>query len=553
MTMGLTVIMIVVIGVMGAGLLTFVATDLESVVEVNQGQRALEMADIGIGVAKRQLTVDARPSSYDTKRPTLCSSNPSYEGCNSSWYDNGNPDTCGKTMTFGGNEIRVCIRYLNPSSSLSQAQQPDQAPEPLPYYGSDSCNDTNGDGVDDDLNPPTDVDACEYPNNGNYFRVTVRAGSGNALRQVQAIYVTQNFEIPVAYYATRDIDFNGNSTSVSGLSIFANRYILNLRPERITGQDQAYGNWAVYPYTNELNPYNGTPRATTNAGAAALGGTLPVGCPLTAQSGLDYDPNSTDVAQKSFLDSPQRYGVRDFDRDSDYRCTGASLISSGRPDFRANTWGDRSAQPSGTITFPFATGDAAADDELLAALKEKAKEQGLYTRRTPGSTFTIDESGGDTPDYPDPSELTETVMFIEFANGTDSAPDFSGAAKGKVIYKARSGDSDNKVKGIIVVVNGSLDTSSSSDPFQGAMIVRDPNDTDNGTDNTDINCNSAGTVMDFCNSGSVEIEGFVNVEGDMKLAGSVDGFLPAEMANGLPGLFKVSLWSWRECYSTTCS
>ncbi|MBA3790042.1 MAG: hypothetical protein H0X23_02215, partial [Rubrobacter sp.] len=45
MTMGLTVIMIVLIGVMGAGLLTFVSTDLNAVIEVNRGQRAMELAD----------------------------------------------------------------------------------------------------------------------------------------------------------------------------------------------------------------------------------------------------------------------------------------------------------------------------------------------------------------------------------------------------------------------------------------------------------------------------------------------------------------------------
>ena len=46
--LGLAVIMIVVVGVMGAGLLTFVRSDLEAVVEVNEGQRALSLADAGV-------------------------------------------------------------------------------------------------------------------------------------------------------------------------------------------------------------------------------------------------------------------------------------------------------------------------------------------------------------------------------------------------------------------------------------------------------------------------------------------------------------------------
>src|SRR5215218_8252495 len=58
MTMALAVIMIVLIGVMGAGLLTFVMKDLNTVAESNRGQRAFEMADAGIQAAKRQLTSD---------------------------------------------------------------------------------------------------------------------------------------------------------------------------------------------------------------------------------------------------------------------------------------------------------------------------------------------------------------------------------------------------------------------------------------------------------------------------------------------------------------
>jgi hypothetical protein len=58
MALPLAVIMIVLLGVMGAGLLTFVSRDLNTVVEQNRGQRAFELADAGVGVAKRQLTDD---------------------------------------------------------------------------------------------------------------------------------------------------------------------------------------------------------------------------------------------------------------------------------------------------------------------------------------------------------------------------------------------------------------------------------------------------------------------------------------------------------------
>jgi hypothetical protein len=58
MALPLAIIMIVLLGVMGAGLLTFVSRDLNTVVEQNRGQRAFELADAGVGVAKRQLTSD---------------------------------------------------------------------------------------------------------------------------------------------------------------------------------------------------------------------------------------------------------------------------------------------------------------------------------------------------------------------------------------------------------------------------------------------------------------------------------------------------------------
>ena len=58
MTLALAVIMIVLLGVMGAGLLTYVMKDLNTVAESNRGQRAFEMADAGIQAGKRQLTSD---------------------------------------------------------------------------------------------------------------------------------------------------------------------------------------------------------------------------------------------------------------------------------------------------------------------------------------------------------------------------------------------------------------------------------------------------------------------------------------------------------------
>jgi hypothetical protein len=84
------------------------------------------------------------------------------------------------------------------------------------------------------------------------------------------------------------------------------------------------------------------------------------------------------------------------------------------------------------------------------------------------------------------------------------------------------------------------------------MIVRDPIETGNNTDNTLIRCTDNGATLDYCSSGQVRIEGWVNVQSDIFIAGTADGFLPSEMSTGLSSLSRVTMWSWRECYNTTC-
>jgi Tfp pilus assembly protein PilX len=566
MTLALTVFMIVIIGVMGAGLLTFVNRDLESVVEVNRGQRALKMADAGLEAAKRQLSYkDARPSSYDAV----------VTAGNSSWYDDGMVSS-GQALTFDGNQIRVRIRYLTPSANSTQTSQPDFAPEVLPNYVlpsgmNDLCNDTGvsggtgGDGVDDDLDlaaSPPNKDACEYPNNRNYFRVTVRGEVNGAIRQIQAIYQTQNVNFPVGYFATRDINFNGNATTTDDVSFFSNRYVYNVRIGSIGGTDNTYGNWAVDPITGTANPCNGVARETTDAGIGALGGADPVPESDVDQSGIDYDPNGggrggEDEQKSGTAGAQQLYGFRDFDRDS-------NISATHKKNFARNTWGaqcaSRGAQLSShpnTITFPFETGNTAADDAIIADLKQKARDNGTYVRVSPDSNLSTKDhiiagqsschTGGGAGTYPCNSSLTGTVYFVEFAGGTDDSPVYG--TKGQAEYNVKgTTNADGLVKGTVVVVNGDLETSSSAgsgtNGFQGVMIVRDPNDADNTNEDN---------VMKYVNGGSFGIQGFVNVEGDISLQGSVNGFNPGVLVNGLPGLVDTSLWSWRECYTVTCS
>jgi type II secretory pathway component PulK len=75
MTLGLAIIVVVIVGVMGAGLMTIVATDLEAVVAVNRGEQAFELAEAGIEVAKAHLANDPSPSNWSSGELHLASMN----------------------------------------------------------------------------------------------------------------------------------------------------------------------------------------------------------------------------------------------------------------------------------------------------------------------------------------------------------------------------------------------------------------------------------------------------------------------------------------------
>lgn len=117
MTMALVVVMIVLIGVMGAGLLTFVQRDLENVIEVNRGQKAVEVADVGVQAAKRQLIANSFPDQYND--PATYS--PASDAANNNWAFNVGSAACGdlpsgpgRCITTSEGQVRVTVKYLPP-------------------------------------------------------------------------------------------------------------------------------------------------------------------------------------------------------------------------------------------------------------------------------------------------------------------------------------------------------------------------------------------------------------------------------------------------------
>lgn len=361
MTMGLTVIMIVLIGVMGAGLLTFVNRDLESVVEVNQGQRGLEMADAGVEAAKSNLLVDAVPSHYNGGADDSDWSYVDRDGAGS--------DIEGKTLTLDANAVNVRIRYLPPAPTDAQLGAPDYGPEL-----------STG---------PT------YSGGGAYFRVLSEGTAGNARRKVEAIFRTTRSGLPQTYYATRNITINGAPIRITDTSIFARGKIINPFLATMQGTDRAYGNW--------VSKFNATPRAGSLAGMAAEGSVIPTEKGINTYQGGQENPQKAGTAGVN-----QRYGLYDFDNK-----IGSTYAAA--PKFVApGSWGVGS-QPTSQVTYPFDPGRRAD----LDFLRRIAQENGTYmSRSTTTATITAEgQAGGDSPKYPYPSE-PNTVYFIEFTGST---------------------------------------------------------------------------------------------------------------------------------------
>lgn len=259
--MGLAVIMIVLIGVMGAGLLVFVRNDLEAVVEVNQGQKAFDAADAGVQAAALRLYRDNIPAHYDVD-----AGDPSYEvECDVTDAEqesepripageNWSPEANGVTKQFEDGQFTVTIEYLRSTTN-------------------------------------TECLAPETPGAGTkFFKVLSTGEVGDATRKVEAIYTTSDTNVPKAFFARESVTISG-SVETGDVSLFSIGDVTFNGGASISGQDLAYGDWTSQP-GGSTNAYNSTPRGTTAAGVGTPGN-ISNGDEV---SGRDYDadvPNSS--------------------------------------------------------------------------------------------------------------------------------------------------------------------------------------------------------------------------------------------------------------------
>ncbi len=120
--LGLAVIVVVLIGVLAAGLLAVLRSDLEATAQANHGQRALHLADAGAQAAAAQLRIDADPAHYDA------------DGAENTGWAHVPPDggAPGETLDLEGEAAGVTIRYLIPATTAAQQRDGRYAPERVP-------------------------------------------------------------------------------------------------------------------------------------------------------------------------------------------------------------------------------------------------------------------------------------------------------------------------------------------------------------------------------------------------------------------------------------
>jgi Tfp pilus assembly protein PilX len=222
MTMALAIFMVVLIGVLGAGLLSFVNTDLANVVEVNRGQKALEMADAGVQAARRQLIADTDPT---TK------------------YDGGFSADSPWSYCFG-------LAALTCSSAN------------VPATGSAGMTVNNGN------NGAAQVTILTTGYTPASFKVVSTGcvpdcASSQAKRRVEAMFRSEpDVGFPATYFTRHNLNITG-SANPSGVSFFA---LGNANTDNSLGTavDGRYGRWAATsppgdpPYPVASGPYAGS-------------------------------------------------------------------------------------------------------------------------------------------------------------------------------------------------------------------------------------------------------------------------------------------------------
>lgn len=422
MTMGLVVIMMVLIGVMGAGLLTFVRTDLESVVEANKGQKALDVADAGVQAAKAHLRRDSIREHYDTVRSNDCakgirvgSSDENWSPATQIWLDNRSCTTsatrsareAGVTRSFAGGKFRATIQCYTQAGDAT----------PTPCKGSAGSS----------------PEASAQAKDRKFFKITSTGydtvGGEGAVRKIEAIYYTAKIgSVPTSYFTPKDIDFNGGP-KLKRMGFFAGGNVTgttlgSIAVDRVT--EAPHKDWNVAPY-NTVPRVRADGTSIDGVGFGALGRVC---------GGNSCGSDGDSVAD----------GRNDYDRTTGSKSGGQNK----RFVFKTDASGDPAptrALNSNEISFPFDPGNlndpaTILDSDFVEELKKAAEVQDAY--KAPSSSVTLG-----TADWPGQGS-------IYFVDGQD------------LTFKVNR---TPLAEGILVVRNGNFELNNSSNGFRGIIIV----------------------------------------------------------------------------------
>ncbi len=539
MTMGLVVIMIVLIGVMGAGLLTFVSTDLNTVVEVNRGQRAFEMAEAGVQAAKRQLRVDPEHSHYDggvddvewatgKVLTDLDDSPATVDKSTVTIKSLGSPDGPFRVVSTGqyGAARRVVEAIVEPAEGVN-------LPEAYRTNATSICKSNTrfqlkvaadliveGDSIFDsncsiDINGGNIIVGGSTTFNSN---VDIQGSAGIFIREDASFDSNANLN-GARLYVGRDAAFNSNTT-VSNGSIYVGRnatFNSNSRLEAtslfsggdvvLNSNNFSLGNAVDGVYGNWQNADNPTARSSNLAGIGAVGTISGPGAINAFIGSRSYDSTTGD-------------GVS----------TGTRFVSSGAVSPTTMTFPFDPAEYSAPLNSPAGPIEASRMTQAdIDALRERAQEQEAetgadhYREVASGTTYTINS----TQDWPISSSDVYgygTVVFYKF-------PSFD--PNNKILWDVSALCTDTSRKGILVVENGNLEAGSNSSGFNGWMIAW------NGTFTADSNT---------C------LNAFINTTGGMTFNSNAEIHDPLESTQQDLSIFRrTSVLSWRECYSIGCN
>lgn len=425
MTMALAIGTMVIVGVMGAGLLTFVAADLNAVVDINQGQRAFEMADAGIRAAELQLMSDSTPDHYDG----------------------------------GANDIQWALSRSGVT-----------------------LNDLDESAATTDSTTVT----IEYVTSDQHFRAVSDGRYGDARRKIEAVFNKSSGggNGIRAYYTPGDINIQNSNkdNAIRGVSFFSGRNILlkdfsfadygsNRASVKIQpGAGDALGDWNTTDdspptYWNTVGRVRGPANSTPleDVGFAAEGYI----CRSTNCPTPDPDPNVIAPSTGEMISD----GIYGYDRRTGTRGNRLKFSKkygpSGQEDPTRNPNGTDGGTPArDIITYPFSR--ARPDVE---ALLERARSGGVNTyinRATTSYNFDdiynsdvprvvfIDANGGDVQlSINDSTRRPRGIIVVRCGNLTIQGEEFTGivlvldddnanrrcgAGDGKSKYKAERAD-----------------------------------------------------------------------------------------------------------------